>query len=84
MYTNYVQKYAGVSEEMCIRDSNLRLVAHIVKKYYALPGDQDDLISIGTIGLMKAVDTFDSEMCIRDRFFAPQIVLVKEPSNHSS
>ena len=39
---------------------NLRLVAHIVKKYYALPGDQDDLISIGTIGLMKAVDTFDS------------------------
>ena len=33
---------------------NLRLVAHIVKKYYALPGDQDDLISIGTIGLMKA------------------------------
>ena len=40
---------------------NLRLVAHIVKKYYALPGDQDDLISIGTIGLMKAVDTFDSD-----------------------
>ena len=39
---------------------NLRLVAHIVKKYYALPGDQDDLVSIGTIGLMKAVDTFDS------------------------
>ena len=37
---------------------NLRLVAHIVKKYYALPGDQEDLVSIGTIGLMKAVDTF--------------------------
>ena len=36
---------------------NLRLVAHIAKKYYALPGEQDDLISIGTIGLMKAVDT---------------------------
>ena len=35
---------------------NLRLVAHIVKKYYALPGDQDDLVSIGTIGLVKAVD----------------------------
>ena len=33
---------------------NLRLVAHIVKKYYALPGDQEDLVSIGTIGLMKA------------------------------
>ena len=39
---------------------NLRLVAHIVKKYYALPGDQEDLVSIGTIGLMKAVDTFDA------------------------
>ena len=38
---------------------NLRLVAHIVKKYYALPGDQDDLVSIGTIGLMKAVDKFE-------------------------
>ena len=33
---------------------NLRLVAHIAKKYYALPSEQDDLISIGTIGLMKA------------------------------
>ena len=30
------------------------------KKYYALPGDQEDLVSIGTIGLMKAVDTFDA------------------------
>ena len=39
---------------------NLRLVAHIAKKYYALPSEQDDLISIGTIGLMKAVDAFDS------------------------
>lgn len=38
---------------------NLRLVAHIAKKYYAAPGDQEDLISIGTIGLIKAVDTFD-------------------------
>ena len=46
---------------------NLRLVAHIVKKYYALPGDQDDLISIGTIGLIKAVDTYD---CARTTRFA--------------
>lgn len=38
---------------------NLRLVAHIVKKYCALPGDAEDLISIGTIGLIKAVDSFD-------------------------
>lgn len=38
---------------------NLRLVAHIIKKYYAQASDQDDLISIGTIGLIKAVQTFD-------------------------
>lgn len=40
---------------------NLRLVAHIVKKYYASGVDQDDLISIGTIGLIKAIDSFDSQ-----------------------
>ena len=38
---------------------NLRLVAHVTKKYYAATSNQDDLISIGTIGLIKAVDTFD-------------------------
>ena len=36
---------------------NLRLVAHVCKKYYAATSNQDDLISIGTIGLIKAVDT---------------------------
>ena len=40
---------------------NLRLVAHIVKKYYVSAEDQDELISIGTIGLIKAVSTFKSE-----------------------
>ncbi len=40
-------------------EHNLRLVAHIVKKYYNNAKDQDDLISIGTIGLIKAVNTFD-------------------------
>ena len=39
-------------------EHNLRLVAHIVKKYYTANGDQDDLISIGTIGLIKGVSTF--------------------------
>ena len=37
---------------------NLRLVSHIVRKYYATAGNQEDLVSIGTIGLVKAVDTF--------------------------
>lgn len=38
---------------------NLRLVAHIIKKYYISYADQEDLISIGTIGLIKAIDTYD-------------------------
>lgn len=42
-------------------ERNLRLVAHIVKKYQYLDDDLDDLISIGTIGLIKAVDTFDAD-----------------------
>ena len=41
-------------------EHNLRLVAQVVKKYYAAREDQDDLISIGTIGLIKAVGTFDA------------------------
>lgn len=40
-------------------EHNLRLVAHIIKKYYSNLKDQDELISIGTIGLIKAVSTFD-------------------------
>ena len=40
-------------------EHNLRLVAHIIKKYYSASQEQDDLISIGTIGLIKAVSTFD-------------------------
>lgn len=40
---------------------NMRLVAHIIKKYYSNYSDQEDIISIGTIGLIKAVNTFDYE-----------------------
>ncbi len=40
-------------------EHNLRLVAHVVKKYYAAKEEQDDLISIGTIGLIKAISSFD-------------------------
>jgi RNA polymerase sporulation-specific sigma factor len=41
-------------------ERNLRLVAHIMKKYYACTSDQEDLISIGTIGLIKGITTFDA------------------------
>ena len=40
-------------------ERNLRLVAHIIKKYQGLDEDPDDLISIGTIGLIKAISTYD-------------------------
>lgn len=42
-------------------ERNLRLVAHIIKKHYGSARDQEDLVSIGTIGLIKAVDTFDTK-----------------------
>lgn len=42
-------------------ERNLRLVAHIVKKYYAAASEQDDLISIGTIGLIKGISTFNGK-----------------------
>lgn len=53
---------------------NLRLVAHIVKKYYAAPGEQEDLISIGTIGLIKAVNSFDSEKQARFSTYASKCI----------
>lgn len=46
-------------------EHNLRLVAHIIKKYYTRPTDQEDLISIGTIGLIKAVNTFRPDKGIK-------------------
>lgn len=46
-------------------EHNLRLVAHIVKKYYSSNADSDDLISIGTIGLIKGVSTFDPQKNVR-------------------
>lgn len=44
----------------CLIEHNLRLVAHIVKKYQGIGEDTEDLISIGCIGLIKAIDTFDA------------------------
>lgn len=55
-------------------EHNLRLVAHIIKKYYAGRNDQEDLISIGTIGLIKAVDTFDATKGIRLSSYASRCI----------
>lgn len=55
-------------------EHNLRLVAHIIKKYYSGSSEQDDLISIGTIGLIKAVNTFDSTKGIRLSSYAARCI----------
>lgn len=55
-------------------ERNLRLVAHIMKKYYAQTADQEDLISIGTIGLIKAISTFDQSKGIRLATYAARCV----------
>ena len=55
-------------------EHNLRLVAHIVKKYYTPNGDQDDLISIGTIGLIKGINTFKSDKKVRLATYASRCI----------
>ena len=63
----------STAREKLIRH-NLRLVAHITKKYYAQPCDQDDLISIGTIGLIKAISTFDGSKGARLATYAGRCI----------
>lgn len=55
-------------------ERNLRLVAHIMKKYYTQVSDQEDLISIGTIGLIKGITTFDSSKGARLATYAARCV----------
>lgn len=55
-------------------EHNLRLVAHIIKKYYTADGDPDDLISIGTIGLIKGVSTYRPEKGVRLATYASRCI----------
>ena len=55
-------------------ERNLRLVAHVMKKYYAQTADQEDLISIGTIGLIKGITTFDASKGARLATYAARCV----------
>ena len=55
-------------------EHNLRLVAHIIKKYYGVQTEQDDLVSIGTIGLIKAIDTFKPNKNIRLSSYASRCI----------
>lgn len=55
-------------------EHNLRLVAHVIKKYYTPTSDPNDLISIGTIGLIKAVSSFDADKGIRFATYAARCI----------
>ena len=55
-------------------EHNLRLVAHIVRKYYASHTGQDDLVSIGTVGLIKAVDSFSDKNGARFATYAAKCI----------
>ncbi len=55
-------------------EHNLRLVAHIVKKYSSTGGDSEDLISIGTIGLIKGISTFKPDKSIRLATYAARCI----------
>ena len=55
-------------------ERNLRLVAHIMKKYYTQTSDQEDLISIGTIGLIKGIESFDASKGARLATYAARCV----------
>ncbi len=63
----YIQKYEAGDEEArnILIERNLRLVAHVCKKYSTTNVEQDDLISIGTIGLIKGIKSYDSSKGVR-------------------
>ena len=72
----YLKRFAEGDEEArrILIERNLRLVAHIVKKYNTSGKDMDDLISIGTIGLIKAISTYDSNKGTRLATYASRCI----------
>lgn len=63
-----------LSARNCLVEHNLRLVAHIIKKYYTQAANQEDLISIGTIGLIKAVNTYTASRATRLATYAAKCI----------
>lgn len=72
----YLQRYqeGDLEAKNILIERNLRLVAHVVKKYQGADEDLDDLISIGTIGLIKAVSTFDTAKSARLSTYAARCI----------
>lgn len=73
-YLTAFREHGDLDARNKLVEHNLRLVAHIIKKYYSHVRDQDDLISIGTIGLIKAVNTFDGRKGVRLATYASRCV----------
>ena len=73
---NYIQRYTegDLEAKHILIERNLRLVAHVIRKYQNAGEDPEDLISIGTIGLIKAVITFDPEKGNRLAAYASRCV----------
>lgn len=72
----YLERYQSGDEaaKNILIERNLRLVAHIVKKYTNVGTDMDDLISIGTIGLIKGITSFDPNKCTRLATYAARCI----------
>ena len=72
----YLEQYAkgDTNAKNILIERNLRLVAHIVKKYSQPERDNEDLLSIGTVGLIKAVDSFDASKGIRLGTYAARCI----------
>ncbi len=72
----YLERYELGDEDAknILIERNLRLVAHIVKKYSNVNNDMDDLISIGTIGLIKGITSFDPSKCTRLATYAARCI----------
>lgn len=79
---NYLEKFAAgdIEARNVLVEHNLRLVAHIIKKYYGTQSEQDDLVSIGTIGLIKAINTYDINKNIRLSSYASRCIEKPIPS----
>ena len=72
----YLEKSANgdIAARNMLVEHNLRLVAHIIKKYYGTQSEQDDLVSIGTIGLIKGINTFNPEKKIKLATYASRCI----------
>lgn len=72
----YLQKYTegDLEAKYILIERNLRLAAHIVKKYQSMEEDTEDLLSIGTIGLIKAVVTFNPDKSVRLGTYAARCI----------